>query len=240
MEFEAALHALGVRPDTLTSAEKQQLDEQGYLPLHGIFTRAQAAAMKAAMEALFVAEGTVAPAECGSMQNKSEAFDICLTHPRVIAAVAHVLQAEFRSLGVHTRPNPPGVGQQALHIDANYTEPGNYITCNSVWPLVDFTAENGATRIVPGSHRSGRKIEDELSDLTAAHPDEIQLIAEVGTVVIWNGHLWHGSTLNRSDHDRANVTSFWCRRELPEGYNFGSELAPEAAARLGSAVARLF
>ena len=83
---------------------------------------------------------------------------------------------------------------------------------NSIWLFTDFEEENGATRIVPGTHRSGKHPSDEMEDAKAAHPNEIKLIGTSGTVVVFNSHLWHGLTLNQSNHDRPNVTSFWCRR----------------------------
>jgi hypothetical protein len=58
MEFRQALYELGVRDDTLNTAEKQQLDRDGYLPLEGIFTRAQAERMFAAHKKLWAIEKT--------------------------------------------------------------------------------------------------------------------------------------------------------------------------------------
>jgi ectoine hydroxylase-related dioxygenase (phytanoyl-CoA dioxygenase family) len=126
-------------------------------------------------------------------------------------------------------------------VDGDYAQAGEYLTCNTMWPLTDFTEENGATRVVPGSHRNGRKIDDDLKDAKDAHPQEIKLTASVGTVIVFNGHLWHGATLNRSDHRRASVTSFWCRRQLPSAWRpLKSTFSPAAASRLGKAAQSLF
>jgi hypothetical protein len=106
MEFRQALYELGVRDDTLSTAERQQLDRDGYLLLEGIFTRQQAGRMFAEHKRLWEIEKT--GQEGGedtvtNAQNKcgSDVYDICFTHPRVLAAVGHVLQEEFLSLGVH-------------------------------------------------------------------------------------------------------------------------------------------
>ena len=48
-----------------------------------------------------------------------------------------------------------------------------YWVCNTVWMLDDFTPENGATRMVPGSHRWGTRPQDVLADTAAPHPDEM-------------------------------------------------------------------
>jgi ectoine hydroxylase-related dioxygenase (phytanoyl-CoA dioxygenase family) len=242
--FQETLYALGVREDTLSDEEKDKLDQDGFLPLANIISAEQADDMRTAMAELFRLEKTAAggPSECSNMQNKSDKYDVCFTHPRVLAAIAHVLKEEFISLGVHSRPNPPGKGLQPLHVDYSgpAAKPGEYFTCNSMWPLTDFTEENGATRVVPGSHLWGKHPKDALADPNAPHPEEIKLIAPVGTVVIFNSHLWHGATLNRSLHDRPNVTSFWCRRRWHDNTIRRNHLSPQAFARLSEAARRLF
>lgn len=250
MTLQEALTALGVREDTLSRKEKAQLDRDGFLPLENIITPEQAERMRRAMEEQVRLERIGeegGPSECGQLQNKAAVFDVCVTHPRVLAAVAHVLRDEFMSLGVHSRPNPPDKGVQiwphALHVDYGgpAPEPGDYSTCNSMWPLVDFTAENGATRAVPGSHRWQKNPQEALADCHATHPDEVLFIAPVGTVVIFNGHLWHSSTPNRSQGDRPNVTSFWSLRiRRNEQERRANPLSSQAHARLSEAARHLF
>jgi hypothetical protein len=241
MDFQQTLTALGVRDDTLTPDEKKHLDEQGFLYLRNIFTVEQAAKMREAMDAIFAAENVVTSGETGLMQNKSTAFDVCVTHPRVLAAVWQVLRSDFKLVTVASRPNPPGKGQQGMHVDGDYAPPGTFLTCNSMWPLVDFTELNGATRVVPGSHRDGRKVDSEMSDIMAAHPQQIQLVAPVGNVIVFNGHLWHSAMQNNSDKPRANVTSFWCRKQMPADFRpMPSVLGPETAKRLPPAARGLF
>lgn len=243
-QFQRDLYELGVRQNTLSSDEKVHLDELGFLPLHGILSEHQASLMREAMEELFALEKTGqkdAASECSNMQNKSDVFDICVTHPRVLASISHVLKEEFKSLGVHSRPNPPGSGAQDLHTDWGLPRaPGEYLSCNSMWPLVDFTKENGVTRIVPRTHCSGKLPKDELTDLKAVHPEEVLMAVPLGTVVIFNSHAWHGATLNRSQSDRPNVTSFWCRRQQPDGHSRPNGLSEDATNRMSEAARRLF
>ena len=111
MTFQEALYTLGVRENTLSDEEKYRLDEDGFLPFPNLIPAELVAQMRSEMEALFVLESTGEPdmpKECTNMQNKSSAFDVCFTHPRLLAAVAHVLKEDFRSLGIHSRPNRPG------------------------------------------------------------------------------------------------------------------------------------
>ena len=248
MTFQEALYALGVRENTLSEKEKMKLDRDGFLPLPNLVPLEQVGRMRSAMEKLFIEERTGEEGmhgECTNMQNKSTEFDICFTHPRFLAAVAYVLKGEFRSLGIHSRPNRPGRGHQPLHVDYGGPPPrlGEYYVCNSIWLLTDFTQENGATRVVPGTHRSGKHPQEVMKDPLEAHPEEIELIGTAGTVVVFNSHLWHGATLNRSQHDRPNLTSFWCLRNDPHTDRSSSDwgvLNDKTYAILSEAQRRLF
>ena len=160
MTIEEAMCALGVRDDILSTGEREQLDREGYLPMPGILSTGEIAEIRAALDEVYAVEKTGqegGPAESSYMQNKAPGFDRCLTHPRVLAAISHVLEGYLKSFGIHGRPHPPGGEQQKLHVDYNGppAEVGKYAVCNSLWMLSDFTAENGATRVIPGSHRYG-------------------------------------------------------------------------------------
>ncbi len=109
---------------------------------------------------------------------------------------------------------------------------GDYYVCNSIWLLDDFTSENGATRIVPGSHRSGKLPIDAMDDPMDTHPDEIQLNAPAGTVVIFNSHTWHGGTLNESDAPRRAMHAYFCRRNQPQQTDQRKYILPETYERL--------
>jgi len=51
-----------------------------------------------------------------------------------------------------------------------------------------------------------------MRDPAALHPDEVPLLAPAGTVVIFNSHLWHGGTLNRTAVRRRALHAYFCRR----------------------------
>jgi ectoine hydroxylase-related dioxygenase (phytanoyl-CoA dioxygenase family) len=76
--------------------------------------------------------------------------------------------------------------------------------CNSMWALTDFTDENGATRVVPGSH---------LLDHSPDYGEEYPTIpAEMprGSVLVWHGSLWHGGGANRSGGRRVGIAMNYC------------------------------
>ena len=223
---ESALHSLGVTDSTLTQAEKDFLDENGYLPLHGILDAAQIDAIRDRLAELLAIEKEQAglevhqeagTARLANLVDKGEVFRVCFTHPRLLAGIAHVLENDMKLSALNSRAALPGQGLQGLHADWHEAvEPGHYQVCNSIWLLDDFTNENGATRLVAKSHRLGQMPQDAMADPKAPHPDEQLLLAPAGTVVIFNSHTWHGGTLNRTEHPRRAVHSYWCRRNQPQ------------------------
>lgn len=245
MTIKDALDALGVRDDTLSAAEKQQLDRDGYLPLPGILSPEQVAAINARLAELLEQEGEhagrevhqeVGTSRLANLVDKSELFLPCYTHPRVLAGIAHVLSGDLRLSSLNHRAALPGQGLQHLHADWNgATPPGEFYVCNSIWLLDDFTTENGATRVVPGTQNSGKAPHEVMANPADPHPDEVLLTAPAGTVVIFNSHTWHGGTLNRTASPRRALHSYYTRRDQPQQTDQRASLRPETIARLPEA-----
>jgi ectoine hydroxylase-related dioxygenase (phytanoyl-CoA dioxygenase family) len=104
--------------------------------------------------------------------------------------------------------------------------------CISSWLLHDYTAGNGATRVVPGSHRSGKSPRDVMPDVRGAHPSEVLLLAPAGTVVVFNSHLWHGGSLNSTARPRRALHSYFTRRGNPQQLDQKKYVRPETLSRL--------
>lgn len=245
MNMTKALHAFGVHNATLSAAETRFLDDNGYLPLYEILTSAQVTQIAARLAELTEQEGAQAGAEVhqepgalrlANLVNKDPLFEVCFTHPRVLAAIAHVLNQDFKLSSLNARAALPGEGLQRLHVDwRDAVAPGDYQVCNSIWLLDDFTADNGATRVVPGSHRWGKTPQAMMADPRDPHPEEALLLAPAGTVVIFNSHTWHGGTLNRTDRPRRAMHSYFCRRDQPQQTDQRASLGAETVARLSPA-----
>jgi len=251
--MEQALEALGVHDAVLSADEIAFLDTHGYLPLGGILTRAEVDAFNARLAELLMEEGPEAGSELrtsgnirhraeqgvdrlSDLVNKDPLFEICFTHPRVLAAVGHVIGEAFKLSSLNYRAARPGDGLQALHVDwPEAVPPGQFKVCNSIWLLDDFTEENGATRLVPGSHRWGTTPQEALADPMAPHPDEVQIVAPAGTVVIFNSHTWHGGTRNRTDRPRRAIHSYFCRRDQVQQIDQRRFLREETRRRLSAA-----
>ena len=78
--------------------------------------------------------------------------------------------------------------------------------------LDDVTADNGPTRLVPGSHRSGSIPPKNLADPRARHRDEKCITGPAGDVLVFSSHLWHSGTANTSGRPRRVITVTYRRR----------------------------
>lgn len=247
------LTQLGVRPTTLTQEERIFLDQNGYLNLGQLLTDEEVEAVRVVMEQLLATEGAAAgaelmdspyirhPKESGAdrladLVNKHPIFDLFYTHPRVLAAVEQVVGPSLKLSSLNYRAAKPGDGLQQLHADWHEAvTPQEFKVCNSIWLLDDFSAENGATRLVPGTHLQGQLPQEALADPWAPHPEQKLIEAPAGTVVIFNSHTWHGGTTNQTSQVRRAVHSYFCRRDQPQQINQARYLRPETRARLSSA-----
>lgn len=245
MNITDALRILGVTETTLTPDERRRLDDDGFLAFPDLISLEAVRNLNRRLAALVREEGDRAGMEVhqeagavrlSDLVNKDPMFDIVLTHPRVLAAVAHVLGGDLRFSSLNSRAALPGEGLQALHADwKGATAPGDYYVCNSLWMLDDFTEENGATRLVPGSHRWGLAPGDVLQDPKSANPDQVLATGRAGTVVVFNAHTWHGGTLNRSAAPRRAMHGYFGRRDVPQQTDQRKYVRPETLARLSQA-----
>ena len=209
----------------------------------GLLTPEQIGAMKAALVRIGNAEGTMAGHEytaCddGSFRihnllDKATEFDVCLTHPALLAAIRHVLGDDIRLSMLNMRSQLPGQKRQKLHVDwYEGAEPGgDFKVCNGIWALDDFTTENGATRVVPRSHRFASVPKEALEDRYADHEDDVRIFASAGDLIVFNSHLWHSGMDNRSDAPRAGVNAFFCRADQTPEMDQDDLLSPATRAR---------
>jgi ectoine hydroxylase-related dioxygenase (phytanoyl-CoA dioxygenase family) len=128
-------------------------------------------------------------------------------HPSVLPIVEKVLDPGCLISSLSSITILPGEIAQPIHADDQLLpipKPHVPTVCNSMWALTDFTEANGATRIVPGSHRY-----DHSPDY--GHPYE-SIAAEMprGSVLIWHGSLWHGGGANSTDEARVGIAMNYC------------------------------
>jgi len=186
----------------------RRLTDDGYVVVSGLMSagdvRSAAADLKRILETVPTGRN---PFEGLTTQRvyalfaKTRAFDRAATHPLVLDVLDRVLGHYQLSAPVGICIGP-GEQAQILHRDdAVYPlpQPGPPVVVNTMWPLDEFTADNGATRFIPGSHRwePGRQ---------PAPQDEIETATmSPGSVMFYLGSLWHGGGANRTSRPRLGV-----------------------------------
>jgi ectoine hydroxylase-related dioxygenase (phytanoyl-CoA dioxygenase family) len=158
--------------------------------------------------------------------NKGEVFRRLVLNETVSALIAHVLGEDVLLSSFTGNIANPGGLAQGLHRDDGYAprDLGIPIVANSLYMLDDFTEENGGTRVAPGSHL-------DASYTAAAPPETVAATGPAGTVMIFDGRLWHGTGANTSTIRRAGALGYYCRPFVRQQENMTMSLAPEVVAQ---------
>ncbi len=142
-----------------------------------------------------------------SLISRSPVFADLVEHPVALAALDRILTpgyliSAFLAILVH-----PGETRQPMHFDDGFVQhprprPSNMVSI--IWAIDEFTETNGATELVPGSHRweDGHPAPDDSGIMKAVMP--------AGSALIMDGLLIHRGGANESDGDRLAITPQYC------------------------------
>lgn len=234
----------------LTAQQIASLDRDGFLVIPDALSPALLAGLRERIEELFELEGENAGAEfkkeagarrLANCVDKGEIFEQAIQLPTMLAAKAHILGPHFKLSSLNVRStNPHSAADQPLHVDMNaIADEQGYWVSNTIFMLDDFTPDNGATRVVPGSHKWGQRPQEVMPDPFAPHPQQILVTGKAGTIVICNAHTWHGGTANHTSGHRRAMHAFFCRADKPQQQYQRRLLRPETQARLSPALRQL-
>jgi ectoine hydroxylase-related dioxygenase (phytanoyl-CoA dioxygenase family) len=155
----------------------------------------------------------------GGLIARSAACRELVMNPLVLGAVKGLL-TEGSGFQLHLTQViaiGPGEPAQAVHRDQwgfdFYPFPKGFeVQCNTIWAMTDFTEENGATRVIPGSHLHADRLEYKESDTEPAEMEQ-------GSVVFYSGALYHGGGGNRSTAPRMGINLTYSRSWLRQEEN---------------------
>ena len=164
--------------------------------------------------------------------NRGPEFDGLYLYRPVLAACCRIIGRPFKLSTLLARTLEPGAPAQPLHVDVKRGADG--------WPLVgfivmvdEFDAENGATRFVPGSHLLPSEPDEWMEDATDAYEEQVLACGPAGSIIIFNGSVWHGHTANRSRRPRRSLQGAFIPREAQASINQASRIRPETLQRIG-------
>src|SRR5438105_2047184 len=234
----------------MTAQQQTQIDRDGYVVLKDFMSDSFLSEVRDRVDELFAAEGCRAGSEfkqepqtrrLSNLVDKGEVFARAIALPDILECVRHVLGPELKLSSLNVRSaNPHSDWVQPLHADMGaIPDEKGYWVCNTVWMLDDFTEENGAIRMIPGTHKSGKLPQEMLEDPMAPHPDEVLLTGSAGTVVVMNAHMWHGGTANYTAAHRRAMHAFYCRWDKPQQQYQKKLLRPEVQSQLSPEVRKL-
>ena len=196
----------------------KEVHQKGYVILKNLLTRDQVAEIKAAIQPLLGVEGRnnfegYRTRRVYAVLSKTRALDSMIAHPVVMALLREFLMPNFLLTAAQVIDICPGETLQPLHYDDQFTQvprPREPFSMATVWALDDnFTAKNGATVVIPESHKWG---DDKVPSQKTA--EELGIAAElpIGSCVFFSGTLWHGGGANTSrDTNRCAFTAQYCQ-----------------------------
>ena len=134
-------------------------------------------------------------------------FERVPVHDAILPIVEAVLDPGCLVSSLSSITILPGETAQPIHADDQLIplpKPHVPLVCNTMWALTDFTEENGATRLVPRTHTADRN--PELGEEHAT----ISAVMKKGSVLVWNGSLWHGGGANQTNERRIGLAMNYC------------------------------
>lgn len=213
----------------LSSSELHSLRKDGFVVTQGPVRKADLAALSRAYDSA-VARPDPADIRTGSTTtrvadfvNRGAEFDDIYVHTPLLDACCRIIQQPFRLSAVVARTLRVGEVPKGLHVDFPSDDCG--------WPMVgfifmvdEFRPENGATRFLPGSQG--------MSEAPGTLDDSAPACGSAGSMIIYNGSVWHEHGPNVTDAPRRSIQGAFIRRTDKAALDWRSRMRPETLTRL--------
>src|SRR5215471_12812233 len=162
--------------------------------------------------------------------NRGPEFDGLYLYQPILRACCRVIGQPFKLSSLLARIVRPHSQAQDLHVDFKREADG--------WPMVGFIfmvdgfrPDNGATRFVAESHLWST-IPGGLANDQVADECQVEACGPAGSVIIYNGSVWHGHAANQADEARRSIQGAFIPREAQAGFNWAARTRAETLARL--------
>ncbi len=189
----------------LTVSQMNELDRNGFVLMPDVLTRETVRQLQRAFEGSDETSGTQ-HVDVGEATPHRDTWLGLAEHPVIVECATAYFDGDFIVQPPQGRNPLPGYGLQGLHADWQpRTKSSGRMVLTTIWMLDPFTAANGATRVVPGSHLYTGAVPKDYAAPQANHPAQRQVVGPAGSVLLFNGHLWHAGMQNRSEGPRRAV-----------------------------------
>jgi len=163
-----------------------------------------------------------------------------IEHPAVLDIVDALLPPNYLLSAALAIQVHPGETPQDFHIDdaagsggpGLFARPREMFGVSAIWAIDAFTETNGATEVIPGSHRWGP---DRQPDAAEA----VQVVMPAGSVLVFAGNLVHRGGANVSSTSRLAITPQYCMPFLRQIEHMVLAVPPELAGRYSQRVQEL-
>jgi hypothetical protein len=170
-----------------------------------------------------------------SVLSRTRVCDRLVDNPRVLAVLDRLLMPNYLLSALQAINIQPGETAQLPHHDDGFypiPRPREPLAAATIWAIDDFTADNGATVVIPGSHRWGKR---RPSDEDRALP----VVMPAGSCVFFVGTLWHGGGANTTVRERLAVTAQYCEPWLRPMEAFTMSVSREIARTVSDDIRRM-
>jgi len=187
------------------------------------------------------------------LANKGDIFLKIAGNPKVLSVISQLYSETYRAVegdaggdlrgvnpvgqdlsdvilsGFHANIVGKGADLGEIHTDTGYAPFSTpyQIATQVIWPLCDFTEENGATLAIPGSHR----LEHPERFLRNCGEYMVPLVAPAGTALIMDCRILHRAGANRTDARRIGLITYYCRPWIRQQENWPAIMSPDVIAR---------
>jgi ectoine hydroxylase-related dioxygenase (phytanoyl-CoA dioxygenase family) len=218
-----------------------KIEREGYVVIEGLLSRETCEAIREDVTPRFrYSSGRnnfegFATQRLYGMISKTDVCDALVEHPRILALADHILEPNYLLSQLQAINVLPGEAAQPLHHDDGFyrvPRPRAPLGVATIFAIDDFTAENGATVLLPGSHAWGDR------DPTEADA-RVSVVMPAGSVVFFVGTLWHGAGANRTQRARLCVTAQYCAPWCRQQENFSLSVPRERVKRSSEHIQRM-
>lgn len=204
-------------PDAAELTRKvQDFARDGFVVIHDAIEPELVAALKAALVRLEIAQGFgyrgtafegIRTVRIYNLLVHDPIFARVPIQPKVLELAEALLDPGLLLSSLSAITLGPGQPAQPIHADSQLIplpRPHPAIAVNAMWALSDFTEANGATRVIPGSHRR-----DHAPDYRGRY-ESVAAEMPAGSVMLFDSQLWHGGGANTTRDKRWAIACYYC------------------------------